>query len=129
MSFIPQNQGPPAEAGPSAASPDTPPEPETLLINEAQFLLADKRTQLATVRTGLALLAVPMSILSVLVVTSRFYHFWGNLSYLLPLFAMCLGLLALGVYLIWRGAIRLLRIERGLRRLIARTPHLNQLMH
>lgn len=108
---------------------DTTPEPESLLINEAQFLLADKRTQLATVRTGLALLAVPMSILSVLVVTSRFYRFWGNLSYLLPLFAMCLGLLALGVYLIWRGIIKLHRIEAGLRRIIALSPHLHQLMH
>lgn len=103
-------------------------EPESLLINEAQFLLADKRTQLAAVRTGLALLAVPMSIISVLVVTSRFYHFRDNFWYILPLLLVCLGLLSLGGYLIGRGVIRLHRIEAGLRRIVALSPHLNQLM-
>ncbi|MBU1156261.1 MAG: hypothetical protein KKC30_04905 [Proteobacteria bacterium] len=102
-------------------------EPESLLINEAQFLLADKRTQLATVRTGLALLAVPMSIMSVLVVTSRFYHFWGNFWYLLPLLSLCVCLLTLGIHLVLRGTLRLHRIENTLRRIIARSPHLNHL--
>jgi len=118
----------PAQTKESAAPPGAPPEPESLLINEAQFLLADKRTQLATVRTGLALLAVPMSIISLLVVTSRLYHFWDNFSYLLPLLALCLGLLILGGHLIWRGAIRLHHIESGLRRVIAISPHLNRLV-
>ena len=102
-------------------------EPESLLINEAQFLLADKRTQLATVRTGLALLAVPMSIISLLVVTSRLYHFWDNFWYLLPLLSLCLCLLVLGVHLVLRGALRMHRLESALRRIIARSPHLNHL--
>jgi len=102
-------------------------EPESLLINEAQFLLADKRTQLATVRTGLALLAVPMSIISVLVVTSRLYHFWDNFWYLLPLLALCICLLILGVHLVLRGAVRLHRLENTLRHIITRSPHLNHL--
>lgn len=102
-------------------------EPESLLINEAQFLLADKRTQLATVRTGLALLAVPMSIVSLLVVTSRLYHFWENFLYLLPLLFICLGLLILGIHLVLRGTLRLHRIESILRRVVARSPHLKNL--
>lgn len=102
-------------------------EPETLLINEAQFLLADKRTQLAAVRTGLALLAVPMSIISVLVVTSRLYHFWDNYWYILPLLLLCLGLLGLGCYLIGRGVLKLHHIEAALRRTIATSPHLKNL--
>ncbi|MCB2192883.1 MAG: hypothetical protein KQI62_15030 [Deltaproteobacteria bacterium] len=102
-------------------------EPESLVINEAQFLLADKRTQLATVRTGLALLAVPMSIVSVLVVTSRHYHFWDNFWYLLPLLFLCVCLLVLGFHLVLRGAVRLHRIEKALRHLISLSPHLNHL--
>ena len=102
-------------------------EAESLLINEAQFLLADKRTQLAAVRTGLALLAVPMSILSVLVVTSRMYHFWDNYWYLVPLLLLCFGLLGLGCYLVWRGVIKLHRIEKALREIVAHSPHLKHL--
>ena len=88
-----------------------------LIINEAQFLLAQKRTQLAAVRTGLAMLAVPMSIITFLVATSRFYHFQTNLGYLIPLLVICAGLMGLGAYLVMRGLVRLHNTESALFRL------------
>jgi len=103
-----------------------PPNP-AIEINEAQFLLAQKRTQLAAVRTGLAVLAVPMSIISLLIVTSRLYHFWDNAWYILPLVAVCLGLIALGCYLIIKSLRHLHRTERGLRALVVGSPNLNNL--
>ncbi|MCF8034499.1 MAG: hypothetical protein K9K66_13260 [Desulfarculaceae bacterium] len=105
-------------------TPPAPPEPEGILINEAQFLLAQKRTQLAAVRTGLAVLAVPMGIISLLIVTSRLYHFWDNLGYLVPLFVVCLGLIGLGVSLIIRSLTHLRRTEHSLRKVTSTSPHL-----
>ncbi|MCB2227531.1 MAG: hypothetical protein KQH53_12710 [Desulfarculaceae bacterium] len=105
----------------------TQPEPEGILINEAQFLLAQKRTLLAAVRTGLAVLAVPMGIISLLVVTSRLYHFWDNIGYLAPLIAVCLGLISLGLTLIIRNLAHLRRTERSLRAILERSPHLHHL--
>jgi len=46
---------------------------DALMIAEAQFLLAEKRTSLATVRTGIALFALPFAILSALIATSKMY--------------------------------------------------------
>ena len=103
-------------------------EPESLLINEAQFLLARKRTLLAEVRTGLAVLAVPLSIVSLLVVTSRLYHFYSNLLYLVPLFVVCLGLVCLGGCMILRAFRRLHRTDQGLRALVEQSSHLNRLV-
>lgn len=98
-----------------------------LIINEAQFLLAQKRTQLAAVRTGLAMLAVPMSIITFLVATSRFYHFENNLGYLIPLLILCLGLLGLGAYMVLRGLVRLHHTESALYHLRQHSSLLNDL--
>ncbi len=100
---------------------------EGIQISEAQFLLAQKRTQLAAVRTALAVLAVPMSIISLLIVTSRLYHFWDNVWYILPLVAVCLALIALGCYLIIKSLKHLHRTERGLRTLVDSNPNLYNL--
>ncbi|RJX35905.1 MAG: hypothetical protein C4525_02560 [Desulfarculus sp.] len=98
-----------------------------LIINEAQFLLAQKRTHLAAVRTGLAMLALPMSIITFLVATSRFYHFQNNLGYLIPLLALCAGLLGMGVHMVLRSLIRLHRTESALFRLRQQSSLLNSL--
>jgi uncharacterized membrane protein YidH (DUF202 family) len=101
---------------------------ESLLINEAQFLLARKRTLLAQVRTGLAVLAVPLSVVSLLIVTSRYYHFYDNIWYLIPLFVVCLSLVCLGGCMIIRAFYRLHRTDRGLRAVVEQSPHLNRLV-
>ena len=46
-----------------------------ILINEIQLILAEKRTSLAAMRTGIAVFVLPLSVLSVLVATSKYYDF------------------------------------------------------
>ena len=44
---------------------------DTQTFNEVQLLLAEKRTSLSAMRTGIAIFAFPLSVLSVLIATSR----------------------------------------------------------
>ncbi|MBU2550159.1 MAG: DUF202 domain-containing protein [Proteobacteria bacterium] len=86
--------------------------PEAILINEAQLILAEKRTSLALMRTGIAVFAIPLSVLSFLVVTSKYYEFGKVLHFLLPLLIICAGLIILGGFLVVRSFIRMRQHER-----------------
>ena len=48
------------------------PNPDNLIFGEIQVLLAEKRTALAALRTGIAVFALPLSVLSALIATSRY---------------------------------------------------------
>ena len=88
------------------------PEPDTIIINEVQLLLAEKRTSLAVMRTGITVFVLPLSVLSVLVATSRYYDLSLVMHFLLPLLSLCLALIILGSYLIIRAIIRLHNQDR-----------------
>ena len=60
-------------------------ESEGIIINEVQFLLVEKRTSLAARRTGIAVFALPISVLSVLIVTSKYFDITHVLHLLVPL--------------------------------------------
>ena len=47
------------------------PTPDNVIFGEIQVLLAEKRTALASLRTGIAVFALPLSVLSALIATSR----------------------------------------------------------
>jgi uncharacterized membrane protein YkgB len=85
---------------------------DAIIINEVQLLLAEKRTSLAAMRTGITVFVLPLSVLSFLVATSRHYdviHVW----YLLViLFALCFGLIILGSYLIMRAFLKIKAYDR-----------------
>lgn len=49
-------------------------EDSSLAFNEVQLILAEKRTALSTMRTGISVFVLPLSVLSVLVATSRYYE-------------------------------------------------------
>lgn len=85
--------------GPEAAKDSQVP----LAINEVQLLLAEKRTSLSTLRTGIAMLALPLSVLSVLIATSKYYSVMNVLELLIPLTILNLGLIGLAAYLIARA--------------------------
>ena len=100
-------------------SPDkdlSPPDEDTIadgtIMGEIQLVLAEKRTSLAILRTGIAVLVLPLSVMSFLVVSSKFYEtaqVWHILAILLVL---CLGMVALAVYLIVRSIRKLRREDR-----------------
>lgn len=77
------------------------------VLGEIQLILAEKRTALAGLRTGIAVFALPLSVLSALIATSRYYNVWHVLHFLLPLLALNLGLIVLGSYLVIHSISRI----------------------
>lgn len=80
---------------------------DAIVINEAQLILAEKRTSLSAMRTGIAVFALPLSVLSVLIATSKYYDVLHVMPLLIPLLALNAVLIFLGGYLIVRSILRL----------------------
>src|SRR6202171_5152483 len=92
-------------------------EPSNLVFGEIQVLLAEKRTSLSALRTGIAIFALPLSVLSVLIATSRYYSFGKVMPLLAPLLLLNLGLVVLGSWLIYHAIRHLRRYDHRIREL------------
>jgi uncharacterized membrane protein YidH (DUF202 family) len=103
----PYEDGDPAEGGQRADAC-----PPGIIINEVQLILAEKRTSLASLRTGIAVFAIPLSIMGVLVATSRYYEILEVLHLFIAVMLINTMLLALGAYLVIRAIIKLRREDR-----------------
>ncbi len=79
---------------------------DSVILNEVQLLLSEKRTALSTLRTGIAIFAFPLSVLSVLIATSSLYNFLDVMPLIVPLLLINLGLTVLAIYLIVHGIRR-----------------------
>jgi uncharacterized membrane protein YidH (DUF202 family) len=86
--------------------------PPGILMNEVQLILAEKRTSLASLRTGIAVFAIPLSIMGVLVATSRHYDILEVLHLFIVVMVINSLLLALGAYLVIRAILKLRREDR-----------------
>jgi hypothetical protein len=84
-----------------------PPPLDNVILGEIQMLLAEKRTALSSLRTGIAVFALPLSVLSVLIATSRYYNVVAVLPFLVPLLLLNLGLVVLGSWLIYHAIHRI----------------------
>lgn len=104
--------GRPRGQNPEPMNCDPPQESSELIMNEVQLLLAEKRTSLSTMRTGIAVFALPLSVLSVLIATSRFYEIMHVMPLLIPILLISLALILLGGYLIIQAIIRIRRYDR-----------------
>lgn len=80
---------------------------DELVLGEVQLLLSEKRTAMSTMRTGIAIFALPLSVLSVLIATSQFYNVLHVLHFLVPLAVLNLALVVLGAYLILHALRRI----------------------
>jgi len=78
---------------------------DSIVINEVQLILAEKRTSLSVMRTGIAVLALPLSVMSVLIATSKYYDVLHVLPFLVPLGVLNIALIVFGAYLIIRSII------------------------
>ena len=85
---------------------------DMLVMQELQLLLAEKRTALSTLRTGIAIFAFPLAVLSVLISTSRMYELHAVMHWVVPLLLLNLGLIALAVYLVVHALQRLKHYNR-----------------
>lgn len=92
-------------------------ETDVEVFSEVQLLLAEVRTALSLMRTGIAVLALPLSVFSVLVATSRYYDVLQVLGFLLPLAILCTILMLFGSYLIIHSWRKVRRVERLIRRI------------
>jgi len=96
---------------------DESPKIDNVILGEIQVLLAEKRTALSSLRTGIAIFALPLSVLSVLIATSRFYSFGKVMPLLVPLLLLNLGLVVLGSWLIYRSTRHLHRYDHRIKEL------------
>lgn len=62
-----------------------------------QLLLAEQRTGLSVMRTGIAMIALPLSVVSLLIATSRYYDALNVLHILVPLGLLCVVLVLVAV--------------------------------
>ncbi len=92
-----------------------PPPLDNIILGEIQVLLSEKRTALSSLRTGIAIFALPLSVLSVLIATSRYYSFEKVMPLLVPLLLLNLGLVLLGSWLIYNSIHRLRHYEQRIR--------------
>ena len=80
---------------------------DILSINQVQLLLAEKRTALAVMRTGIAVLALPLSIFSALIATSKWYSPAEVWLLLAVVSLINISLIVFAVYLITRSLMRM----------------------
>ncbi|MEJ2641717.1 MAG: DUF202 domain-containing protein, partial [Desulfosarcinaceae bacterium] len=92
-------------------------ESDAVLIGEAQLILAEKRTSMAAMRTGIAVFALPLSVLGLLIATSRLYDVLHVLPLIIPLGIMLTALVVLGSYLIIRALRHIHHEDRMIRQL------------
>ena len=85
---------------------------DILSINQVQLLLSEKRTALSVMRTGIAVLALPLSIFSALIATSKWYNVMEVWPLLMLVVGINLGLAVFGVYLIARSMRRMRQYDR-----------------
>lgn len=104
----------------------------SILINQMELILSEKRTALAALRTAITVLTVPLSILSFLIATSRYYSFSKVLQMAIPLFLFLVALVLLGIYLLYKSILGLRRYDRLFSELsekLNRTPLGKELPH
>jgi len=103
-------------------------ESESLNIGRIQLLLAEKRTSLSALRTGIAVFTLPLSVTTVLVTTSRYYDFFQNLYYLIPLLLLCAVLVAVGSILIINSLMKFHRQGNQIQRIKDTSPKWKELI-
>ena len=98
------------------------------VYDQIQLVLAEKRTALSTMRTGIAVFALPISAFSVLIVMSKYYDVARVLPWLIPLIVLNVGLIGLGCYLICIAVARIRRYDAHIQALKQKHAELAQLM-
>lgn len=101
---------------------------DTVIINEVQLILAEKRTSLSVLRTGITVLVLPLSVMSVLIATSRYYDVLHVVHFVVPLMGLNVVLTALGMYLIIRATLRLHRYDRMIKQIKAKHSKLSEFL-
>ena len=100
---------------------------EATAIARSQLVLAEKRTSLAVMRTGIGMFTLPLSVITVLIATRRNYSFIDTYHLLIPLLVLCLGLIVLATYLVHRSIVRIWKQDAMLKKVKREDPNLARL--
>lgn len=63
-------------------------------------------------RTGISVLVLPLSVLSILIATEKYYDIFNVLHFMVPLLLLNLALIILGAYLVIRSVKRLRHFDQ-----------------
>lgn len=96
-------------------------------FQKAMLLLAEKRTAMTTLRTGIAICVIPLSMLSFLVAMVEKFNLHVDTMTLWIALAGNAVLVGYGLYLIRRGLVRMHFHDRKLNELKAQYPELGEL--
>ena len=99
---------------------------EAVAVSRIQLVLAEKRTSLAVMRTGIGVFTLPLSVVTVLVATSRYYDFLEAFHFLVPLLILCAGLVVLAIYLVHRSVLRIWKQDALIRKIKQEDPGLTE---
>jgi hypothetical protein len=88
-----------------------------LLISEMELILAEKQTFEATMRTGIMMLPIPLSVFMVLIATSSYYEADNLYIALIGMISFCIALLFIGTYLIQSSLRHVHRLNNKMRSL------------
>ncbi len=91
-------------------------------------MLAEKRTALSILRTGIAIFTIPLSIGSILIATSQLYEAEKILFLMVPVLGGCTFLVALSLWLMVDAFVKLRHNDRRLDRIIEKNQFLKNLV-
>jgi uncharacterized membrane protein YidH (DUF202 family) len=98
------------------------------ILVEVQLLMSEKRTALSIMRTGIAILALPLSVLSILIATSKYYDVGHIVHLFVAVLVLCGLLVGMSVYLIVLAFLRIRALDRVIQRVRAKFPNLADLI-
>jgi len=99
-----------------------------IIFSEIQILLAEKRTSLSFLRTGIAVLALPLSIVSALIATSKYYDYASVLHLIIPVLVICSLLVCFGIFLIIRSLLRNNKYDKMILKLKQKSSFLKEIL-
>ncbi|TFG28757.1 hypothetical protein EU528_10745 [Candidatus Thorarchaeota archaeon] len=73
---------------------------------------AEKRTHLAELRTGIGILTIPMSLLTILIATSNYYSVDSVLSFIVGIVIGIVALASVGSYLVIQALQKIKKTEK-----------------
>jgi len=86
--------------------------PEPLLLNEVQVLLAEKRTYLASLRTGITAFTVPLSVVVFIIATVEYHNILRDIRLSALIIGGLMLLAMIGLYVAYRSERKIRQIHR-----------------
>lgn len=87
------------------------------IYNEVQLILSEKRTLLSFLRTGIAILVLPLSSVSFLLAFSKNYNLFDSIFLAVMLIVIIVFLTLLAIYMIIKSLIKLHYVDERLKKL------------